>query len=204
MLHLRPHHTKTACREIGAQRTEGSQAHRSGWWWDGPWGGVANWDARICPKGSRDKRLHPGLPLVCEGSMLMGFRNGNPSKSGDTLNLLANIEAIGDWRRLVEMSLPEIQDSGHGASISGGQWGSGTGHRAGWQHWHRQCWGGVCVPVSGPWAAVRLSPSAQWANKGVPQELMVALQPLAPLDRRQCGVSRYCLLCGTCAEYRGG
>lgn len=144
MLHLRPHHTKTACREIGAQRTEGSQAHRSGWWWDGPWGGVANWDARICPKGSRDKRLHPGLPLVCEGSMLMGFRNGNPSKSGDTLNLLANIEAIGDWRRLVEMSLPEIQDSGHGASISGGQWGSGTGHRAGWQHGTANV-GVVCV-----------------------------------------------------------
>lgn len=147
MLHLRPHHTKTACREIGAQRTEGSQAHRSGWWWDGPWGGVANWDARICPKGSRDKRLHPGLPLVCEGSMLMGFRNGNPSKSGDTLNLLANIEAIGDWRRLVEMSLPEIQDSGHGASISGGQWGSGTGHRAGWQHGNANV-GVVCVCLS--------------------------------------------------------
>lgn len=67
--------------------------------------------------------------------------------------------------------------------------GSGTGHSAGWQH-GRWC---VCVPVSGPWAAaVRLSPSAQWANKGVPQELLVALQHLAPLDRRQCGVSRYC------------
>lgn len=108
---------------------------------------VANWDARICPNGSRDKRLHPGLPLVCEGSMLMGFRNGNPSKSGDTLNLLANIEAIGDWRRLVEMSLPEIQDSGHGASISGGQWGSGTGHRAGWQHGTANV-GVVCVCLS--------------------------------------------------------
>lgn len=56
---------------------------------------MANWDARICLKGSRDKRLHPGLPLACRVSMLMGFRNGNPSKSGDTLNLLANIEAIG-------------------------------------------------------------------------------------------------------------
>lgn len=91
------------------------------------------------------------------------------------------------------MSPPEIQDSGHGASISSGQWGSGTGHRAGWQHGTADagvvC---VCVPVSGPWAAVRLSPSAQWANKGVPQELLVALRHLAPLDRRQCGVSRYC------------
>jgi hypothetical protein len=29
VLHLYPHHTKTACREIGAQRGEGSQAHRS-------------------------------------------------------------------------------------------------------------------------------------------------------------------------------